>query len=63
MKGLQLRRTERHTLVLTVVYVLSLAVVYTVDDAILWILWAVIVVLVSGGVMVYYNRSTPVESE
>ncbi|AFZ74659.1 hypothetical protein SAMN05443661_12179 [Natronobacterium gregoryi] len=62
MTGFQLRRTERHTLVLTAVYLLSLAVVYALDETTVWLFWAVVVVLVTGGLLVSYNRSTPVES-
>ncbi|MEY7848326.1 hypothetical protein AB7C87_03885 [Natrarchaeobius sp. A-rgal3] len=61
MLGTRLDRTERRTLGLFVVYVLSLAVVYAVGDIRLWLAWATGAIALVGLVMIAYNRSTPTE--
>ena len=56
------RRKDRWTLALTLVFVASLAVVYAIDEPVLWLGWAVLAVAVSGTVMALFNRKTPQES-
>lgn len=49
--------TERLTIVLTVVFAASLALVLRVDSALLWLGWGVVMVLLSGWALIAVNRS------
>ncbi|WP_394740336.1 hypothetical protein [Natronococcus roseus] len=55
------RRKDLWTAALTAVFLATLAVVYVVDEPELWLVWAVLTVVVSGAVMVFFNRETPQE--
>jgi hypothetical protein len=55
------RRKDLWTAALTVVFLATLVVVYVVDEPELWLVWAVLTVVVSGAVMVFFNRETPQE--
>ncbi|SEH14397.1 hypothetical protein SAMN04487967_1583 [Natronorubrum sediminis] len=50
-------RTERLTIVLTLVFVLSLGLVRLSGSAGAWVVWGVAMVLVSGIALVLVNRS------
>ncbi|APX98149.1 hypothetical protein [Natronorubrum daqingense] len=49
--------TERLTIVLTLVFVLSLGLVRLSGSAVAWVVWGVAMVLVSGIALVLVNRS------
>ncbi|ELZ01222.1 hypothetical protein C482_08501 [Natrialba chahannaoensis JCM 10990] len=56
-------RTEQWTAALAVFYLATLALVYVLDEPSAWLLWAVGMVVVSGAVLIAFNRSTPVEDD
>lgn len=49
--------TERLTIALTLVFVLSLGLVRLSGSAVAWVVWGVAMVLVSGVALVLVNRS------
>ena len=55
------RRKDLWTAALTAVFLATLVVVYLVDEPELWLVWAVLTVVISGAVMVLFNRETPQE--
>lgn len=55
------RRKDLWTAALTAVFLATLVVVYLVDEPELWLVWAVLTVVASGTVMVFFNRETPQE--
>lgn len=59
----RLRRSERLTLALAVVYLATLAVVVAVGELVVWLLWAVAMVAITGYVLVAFNRASPPGSD
>ncbi|ADD04305.1 uncharacterized protein Nmag_0720 [Natrialba magadii ATCC 43099] len=54
-------RTEQWTAALAGCYLATLGLVYVLDDPRAWLLWAVGMVVVSGAVLIAFNRTTPAE--
>ena len=50
---------ERHQVAaLVVLFVCSVWVVYVLENAVLWVVWGIAMVALSGGALVQMNRST-----
>jgi uncharacterized membrane protein SirB2 len=55
------RRKDRWTSVLTGIFLVTLTAVYVVDEPALWLGWSIVAVVISGTVMILFNRNTPQE--
>ncbi|WP_174811903.1 hypothetical protein [Salinadaptatus halalkaliphilus] len=51
--------TERATLVVALVFGVTLAGTIYVDTAVAWLCWGVAMVVLAGGVLIWTNRSQP----
>jgi len=51
--------SERLTLALAAGFCLSLVAVVYADNAVVWLVWGVVAVVVSGVALVFLNRSEP----
>ncbi|WP_176393196.1 hypothetical protein [Natronolimnobius baerhuensis] len=49
-------RTERGTVALLGGYLVTLAVAYAFDEVVIWLVWAILMVALSGSAMMWYNR-------
>lgn len=59
----RLRRSERLTLALTAVYLATLLPVIVLADLVLWLVWGVAMVAVTGYALVAFNRTTAAASD
>ncbi|NGM69355.1 hypothetical protein G6M89_10105 [Natronolimnobius sp. AArcel1] len=51
-----MNRTDRGTLALLAGYLVTFAITYALDSMVLWLVWATLMVVLVGSVMVWYNR-------